>query len=238
MYRFKIFLFNLILIALGSLLIFSNKQIKAASLNRSEWDSDHMVAQPETNFPSGLLPRGPGVEMSISEGRNNKFVESWTASIENGRTYFCAKHGTMLRFGRFDSSKYFLNKNGNGKAVGSGGAVIFGDGKSPSYNGDKEDGIQGSISRRMKESKENVFERYPADNEDWDYKKPTKAENIYSRTRSYVEMHDGVKAAFNAVLSAYGVTYDDVRMYYTYHFDLPVSGQNPQSRKFKSTRII
>lgn len=229
MVRFKIFLINFILIALASIIIISNKQIEAGSLDRSDWDEpQHMVSEPpETNFPSGLLPRGGGVDMSISGSKDNKNSKSWTASIDDSTTYFCAQHGTMLRFGKFDTTKYFVAQKGNGGTIGGGGVVIFGDGVSPAYHGEYTDSLEGSIAKRMKEAKQNVFKNYPKDDDNgyYDYLPPDKAEDIKG-SRTTPTMYKSIVGKLNADLASLGVTYDQVRVYYDYTWKIPFNDPN------------
>lgn len=121
MIKYKIFLINFILLALGGLIIISNKQIEAASLNLPTWDEDPMVLTQQQNPLSGLLPRGGGVDMTLPASRNNKNTTQWTASTSDSSTYFCAGYGMMLRFGRYDTTLYFYNVTGkNEDGVGKG----------------------------------------------------------------------------------------------------------------------
>ena len=225
MVKFRIFLFNLILIALGSILIISNKQVEAGTLNRPGWDSDPMVATKDTTYPSGLLPRGVGVDMSTGSGKNNKNTTSWTASVDDHETFFCSGYGKTLRFGYYDPTLYFYAENGyRENCVGQGGVVVFSGAPPSSYDGKWTDLLESSIAARMDDSKKYVWFHYPdADGDDYYYyNKPPYYKNV-RKTRNTKTMYNSILSKLNNQISALSgeLDYSMLRVYYDYDAVIP-----------------
>ena len=218
MVKFRIFLFNLILIALGSILIISNKQVEAGTLNRPGWDSDPMVATKDTTYPSGLLPRGVGVDMSTGSGKNNKNTTSWTASVDDHETFFCSGYGKTLRFGYYDPTLYFYAENGyRENCVGQGGVVVFSGAPPSSYDGKWTDMLESSIAARMLDSKMHTFVAYPSDSDEYYYNKPANHDGL-KKTRNTEQMYNSILSKLNNQLSALSgeLDYSMLRVYYDY----------------------